>query len=453
MEKFTDYSVRGVISRFFEFIDMKCIMTILSVELGMLLMAIYKGQGKSYLPIALLLMAFTVVGCVFSTWVKADKKMLVIIMVLLNLGFLVKQIQSDGGEQISSVLVKLSVALGTALFVSLLYSKMSGWFAKDFVILGMMICQLGISCLVCFFGQVIGAGDGQGATISIKGITPFEFVKILYIFIAAGLLCKKQDTIWIMKWSVSRSLLLIVHTACLSIVFVLCSELGTLLIVYITGLLMLNMFGPHEKWVSILETISFVIFLLVWFLSEKILFPLMLKNNDVFPGILGKIVRRFGVVFHPEFYLNDYGYQGTRGLMAIASGGWLGIGTERYRIDLPEANNDFIFANVIETCGILIGIMLITFILFFLKRSMVIAEQCKDQYYKGIASGIAIVIVVESIVHIGYNMALFPITGIPLYFLSQGFSAIITSMCLVAILLVLSVKNQIGGKIYERSQK
>jgi len=49
------------------------------------------------------------------------------------------------------------------------------------------------------------------------------------------------------------------------------------------------------------------------------------------------------------------------------------------------------------------------------------------------------VITTEAVVHIGYNIAAFPITGIPLYFVSQGFTAILTGMIFVAILLVISI--------------
>lgn len=441
MEKYTDYRAKSVLSHFFEAIDMKCIVAILFVELGMLLMAVYKGQGQSYMPVALILMAYTIVGCLIATWAKADKKLFVIIIVLINLGFLVQQIQSGKQVQILGLIIKLSVALGTAFLVAMLYSKTAEWIAKDSVILAMMAVQIVISGGMFLAGQMVGGAGGQGAIISMRGITPFEFVKLFYIFVAAGLLCKNKDTIRIFGWSVDRSLLLAIHTAGLSILFACCSELGTLLILYITGLLMLYMFAPHKRWLFILEIASVAAVVLIWLLCEKVFFPLMIKGNVILPDILAKIVRRFGVVFHPESYLNDYGYQGTRGLMAIASGGWFGIGTERHRIELPEANNDFMFANIIETCGILMGILLVIFILAFCKRTMVIAERCKKEYRTGIASGIAVVITVEAVVHIGYNIAMLPITGIPLYFLSQGFSAIITSMCLVAILLVISADN------------
>lgn len=441
MDKFTDHSIKMNISRFFDYIDMKCIVATLSVELGMFLVAVYKGQGRAYLPIVLLLMGFTVVGCIISTCAGADKKILVIIIVLLNLGFLVQQIQSRE-SQTGDAVTKLAVALGTALFMAFIYSKISRLLSKDVMIIIMMIVQLAVSFAVFFLGQVIGADGSQGATISINGITPFEFVKIMYLFIAVGLLCSENDKIRIIKWSVDRELILIVHTAFLSLTFILCNELGTLLIVYITGLVMFYMFGSRRKWIKVLGTVSVGVFIIVWFVCDRFLFPLMLKNAGTFPSVIGKLIRRFGVALHPEFYINDYGYQGARGLMAIAIGGWLGIGTERHRISLPEANNDFIFANVIETCGILFGFVLIIFILAFFKQSMVIAERCEKPYFKGIASGVGVVIVVESIIHIGYNMALLPITGIPLYFLSQGFSAIITSMCLVAILLVISVDNR-----------
>lgn len=445
-ERFTDYRMKSMCSRLFAYIDLKSIVVVLAVELGMMLVALYKGCGVSYIPVSLVMMLFTVVGCIGSTFAKADKKLFIIVIVLLNLGFLVQNIQDRGNGAVISALIKLVVVLGSAVIAFALYSRLSKWISEDKVVIGMMFLQYGISIAVLFLGQLVGDRGDQGATISIAGTTPFEFVKIMYIFVAAGLLCKDSDTIKIIKWEINRGIILFVHTAILSIVFVLCSELGTLMIVYITGLIMLHLFGSHNRWTAALKIVSAAGFVIVWLVSAKILFPIMLQNEGALPGIVSKIVRRFGAVFHPELYMNDYGYQGTKGLMSIAIGGWFGIGTERHRIDLPEANNDFIFANIIETCGISIGIILIIFILTFVKRSTYIAEKCENNYSKGVAVGIACLIAVESIIHIGYNMALLPITGIPLYFLSQGFSAIVTSMSLVAILLVISTKIELESE-------
>lgn len=443
-----DYSISGMCSRFFEYIDMKCIASVLSVELAMLLMAAFKGQGEAYLPIVLLLMVVTVLGCIVCSVAKADKRLLVIVVVLLNLGFLVQQIQNGKESQSSTVYIKLLVALASAVLVSFVYSYIAKWLSRDFVILSIMTIQLGICGFMIFAGEVVGEKSIQAAVISAHGITPFEYVKILYIFVAAGLLCKEEENIRILGNEVKRNLLLLIHTALLSISFILCSELGTLLIIYITALLMFYIYGAQEKLCKYMMLASGILFSLVWLVCDKFLLTFVIKNSGVLPGVIEKMVYRFGVACHPELYMNDYGYQGTLGLMSIAVGGLFGIGSERYRLNLPEANNDFIFANVVETCGVLIGFCVVIFFLAFLKRSMVIAEQCCDSYFRGIVSAISIVIISESVIHIGYNMALLPITGIPLYFLSQGFSAIVTSMCLVAILLVISSNNAKKGAFY-----
>lgn len=70
----------------------------------------------------------------------------------------------------------------------------------------MMFLQYGISIAVLFLGQLVGDRGDQGATISIAGTTPFEFVKIMYIFVAAGLLCKDSDTIKIINGRLTEAL-------------------------------------------------------------------------------------------------------------------------------------------------------------------------------------------------------------------------------------------------------
>ena len=87
--------------------------------------------------------------------------------------------------------------------------------------------------------------------------------------------------------------------------------------------------------------------------------------------------------------------------------------------------------------------MLLSFIAL-LTRGIKIADQCEDSYFQGLAAEITFMISVETVVHIGYNIGFLPITGIPLFFVSQGFTAVITGMALISILLVVSQKNRKG---------
>ena len=140
----------------------------------------------------------------------------------------------------------------------------------------------------------------------------------------------------------------------------------------------------------------------------------------------------------------DAGYQGTLGLEALSLGGLFGISSERYRLKLPEASNDYAFANVVQTCGMLMGLLMLLSFIALLRRGIKIADQCEDSYFQGLAAEITFMISVETVVHIGYNIGFLPITGIPLFFVSQGFTAVITGMALISILLVVSQKNRKG---------
>lgn len=419
--------------------EAKTIIALLAAELGCLLLVTYKGLGSNYLPVTLMFMFFSVAGCIIAFSFQADSILTVLVLLLLNIGFMVQQIQFGSAMGAGSFLKKFTIVIAAALAAAFLYKFLADWLSREYMIVLMMILQYLISLAMAVFAQSTGDKSGQGAAIELLGITPFEIVKVLYIFVAAGLLCKKErERMRILKWEIRREVVLILHTIFLSLFFLLCSELGTFMIVYLTGLILLWIYGKKRKLIWSLILLSATGFVLVWALCGLLLYPMMLERQLALPGTVEKLISRFGTALHPEKSIASAGYQGTMGLEAIAIGGWLGIPSERYRLELPEAANDFAFANVVQTCGLLIGFLLILFMIAFIKRGMDIANRCSDGYFQGIAASISILFVTEAVVHIGYNTALLPITGIPLYFISQGFTAIFTGMTFVAILLVIS---------------
>ncbi|GFI51711.1 putative lipid II flippase FtsW [Lachnospiraceae bacterium] len=84
------------------------------------------------------------------------------------------------------------------------------------------------------------------------------------------------------------------------------------------------------------------------------------------------------------------------------------------------------------------GVAIIVSFFALLARGIAIASACKETYFQGLTMSIVLLLVIENMIHIGYNIAMFPITGIPLYFVSQGFTAVVTAMVLAAVLLVIS---------------
>jgi rod shape determining protein RodA len=138
----------------------------------------------------------------------------------------------------------------------------------------------------------------------------------------------------------------------------------------------------------------------------------------------------------PDSYFNVH-----QSLVSIGSGGWTGKGlthgTQSQLHFLRVRHTDFIFAVTAEELGFLGAVAMLALIFFVLWRVLRIAKQSRDDFGRLIASGVAALIFFQSVVNVGMNLALMPVTGIPLPFVSYGGSSLLTTM--VAMGLVESV--------------
>lgn len=442
-EKIHQHGIRYRIQETLQSVNAKTVAALLLMELLLFLYVAGKGLGVQYLKITCFFMILTAAAGCLVFYIGADRYLFVLILILLNIGFAVQVTEQGSSVRISAFLMKFAAALALALAAGFFYRYLAETAAKDGAAFVMMTIQLLLCILLYVLGTETGQAGGQGATLTLRiaGITftPFEIVKVLYLFVAAALLCKDEtQRLYIGRWRADRELVFVVHTLLLSVFFVLCRELGTLLVMYVTGMLLLLIFGKRQIFYRLCAVISITGFALCWAVCGQVIYPKIRAGEVLIPSLLKKLAERFGTALHPERSMFAAGYQGTLALQAIAAGGCYGIGTERHRQALPEAASDFIFANVIQTCGFFTGAVVLLCFFIFLKRGMAIAASCEDMYFQGLVTGITLLITVESILHIGYNTAVFPITGIPLYFVSQGFTAVMTSMILAAVLLVVS---------------
>ena len=128
-------------------------------------------------------------------------------------------------------------------------------------------------------------------------------------------------------------------------------------------------------------------------------------------------------------------------LLALGSGGIFGVGLGQSRqkfLFLPEAATDSVFAIIAEEIGF-IGALAVIFLLFlFIKFAFRIAKNAPDTFSKVLATGITFWISSQVIFNIGSNVALVPLTGIPLPFFSYGGSALTMLLFASGILLNIS---------------
>ncbi|MDF2460621.1 MAG: FtsW, cell division rane protein cell division protein FtsW [Candidatus Saccharibacteria bacterium] len=152
-------------------------------------------------------------------------------------------------------------------------------------------------------------------------------------------------------------------------------------------------------------------------------------------------VSRLTTFLDPSHDATGQGYHINQALIAIGSGGVLGLGLGKsiqvYGY-LPEAANDSIFAIIAEEFGLLgsIGIIVAFGVLAY--RGLLVARSAPDTFSRLAATGISLWLLFQSVINIGAMLALVPLTGIPLPFISYGGTSLIISLLGAGILLNIS---------------
>ncbi len=155
----------------------------------------------------------------------------------------------------------------------------------------------------------------------------------------------------------------------------------------------------------------------------------------------GYRMRRFWAFLNPWESAQTSGYHIIQSLVAIGSGGMLGLGLGQSRqkfFILPERHTDFIFAIICEELGLLGGLVVIFLFFAFLWRGMYIANRAPDTFGFLLASGVTAIVGLQAIVNIAVVLSLMPTTGITLPFVSYGGSSLLFLAIGVGILLNVS---------------
>jgi cell division protein FtsW len=148
-------------------------------------------------------------------------------------------------------------------------------------------------------------------------------------------------------------------------------------------------------------------------------------------------VMRLTTFLHPELDPQGVGYQINQALLAIGSGGLLGLGYGGSRqkfLYLPEPAGDSIFAIMAEEMGFLFLLIFFFALTVFFFRGIRIAKLAPDLFGRLLAAGIISWLMVQTLVNIGAMAGVAPLTGLPLPFVSYGGTALLTSLAAVGIM-------------------
>jgi rod shape determining protein RodA len=270
---------------------------------------------------------------------------------------------------------------------------------------------LALLLLVTIFLGETSFGAQRWLNIGLLVLQPSELAKITMIIILADFFARNREKIGDLTW-VGRSILLTL------------------------GLVVLIMLQPNLSTSIVLLTVWFS---LLWASGLK------LKHLAMFVGA-GLLVVAIGFPFLQDyqqqrvvnFLFPDpearYGqnYNVTQALITIGSGGFLGQGygqsTQVQLRFLKVRHNDFIFSAISAEFGWVGAVAVLGLLFFVIWRCVRAAQLSQDVFGSLIAYGVAVIIALHTIVNVGMNIQLLPVTGLPLPFISAGGSSLLTFM-------------------------
>lgn len=153
------------------------------------------------------------------------------------------------------------------------------------------------------------------------------------------------------------------------------------------------------------------------------------------------IMDRFTTFLHPESDPLGSGYQIQQSLIAVGSGGLTGRGfgqsIQKFEY-LPEPIGDSIFAVYAEEFGFFGGLVLIITFVFMTLRGYRIATQASDIFGTLLVVGFMSIIIAQAFLNIGAMLAIAPLSGLPLPFVSHGGTALLATLTSLGIVLNVS---------------
>ena len=271
------------------------------------------------------------------------------------------------------------------------------------------------------YQPVEGVDDKAWINLGFMTMQPSEILKIAFIMTFAMHLNKVGEKIN----HFLNVVLLCIHGAIPTLIIVLQGDDGTAVVFLVIFACM--MFAAGLSWKYILPVLVAAP-VAIWFLWNNIMLP----HQKL----------RFLVLFaedpmnDPQY--EDIFYQQYWGRLALGSGQLFGKGldAEKY-VYVPEVQNDFILTYVGQCFGFIGCVALVAVLAYICLKIVADSRIAKDDLGKYICIGVFEMIFIHCVLNIGMVLVVLPVIGVPLPFVSQGGSSMVSMF--VSIGLVMSV--------------
>ena len=251
---------------------------------------------------------------------------------------------------------------------------------------------------------------------------PSEIAKMAVVLYFSDSISRKKDKMHTTRYGIAPYLLIM---GVIAVLMMLEPHLSGTVLILGTGAVLMLVGGINWAWViAAVGGAGGVLFLMM-------------------SGIIQYGQSRIAMWQDPFIDPRGAGYQLSQSLIAIGSGGLLGMGLGKSRqkfLYLPEEHNDFIFAIICEELGLIGATIIMLLFAALILRGYWIALHARDRFGSLLVVGVTTLIAMQTFLNIGVVTGLLPTTGISLPFFSYGGTAL--SMQLAEMGIVLSVSRQ-----------
>jgi cell division protein FtsW len=282
------------------------------------------------------------------------------------------------------------------------------------------------------FNRVVG-GSARFLQIGpMPAVHPAEVAKLALVVYLAHWLAKRGTDVQ----SLWRGFVpfLVIYTP-LVLLVIAEPDLGTASVIALTGLLMVFIAGARLSHVAALSALG-------------------VAGVGAFM-LHGYQLERIRIWLNPWQDTTGAGYHAIQSLLALGLGGIFGAGLGQSQIAggiaLPNASNDFIFAVIGEEFGLIGAGIVITLFVILAYQGVRISLAAPDTFGALLAAGITAWLCVQAFINVAVVVALIPITGITLPFISAGGSSLSISLAAVGILLAISRETVERGTLTDAS--
>jgi cell division protein FtsW len=320
------------------------------------------------------------------------------------------------------------LGLGGGLVVLFIGLKIPYKFFRKYSLI-LFIISIIMTALVFIpgIGQVHG---GARRWINVLGYSfqPVEFLKIGFIMYFAAWLSWAKGKVQNPLFSI---LPLLVMLSIIAGVLLKQPDTKSIILITITAIIMLFISGAPMKYILGILGVAIISFVILVSFT-----PYLKQRVDTF--------------LNPSENSRSSSYQLQQSLIAVGSGGIFGRGLgqsiQKFNY-LPEPQGDSIFAVVGEELGFLgCSILICLYLAFALRGYRIAIRNASDSFGKLLVIGFVTIITAQSFMNIASIIGVFPLTGVPLVFISQGGTALLLSMGMIGIILNIS-RGQIKPRL------